>query len=86
MARAAIVDQATEDYFDEIGPGDFFDIEQDNRGGRCVRFPETGDEFPARAGATLATRIIEALGGSSADGILQSISLAEPSYPTDLLD
>lgn len=79
-ARRAVVAQSVSDYFDELGPGELFDITTDVRGGRCQRFP--ADESPSRAGATLATRIIEALGGSTADGALANISATTPAYPS----
>ena len=84
-ARHAVVSQAIRDYFDGLGPGELFDLANDTRGGRCVRFVPAVEEHPYRAGATVATRVIEALGGSSADGELASISQTVPSYPTNLM-
>ncbi len=86
IPRRALIADAVGAYFDGLGPGDFFDPDTDPRGGRCVRFPEVGDEFPFRAGSVVATRVIEALGGSSADADLDSITLTEPSYPTSIID
>lgn len=84
MGRHAIVSQSVQDYFDELGPGELFDTETDPRGGRCVRFPEVSDEYPSRGGAVVASRVIEALGGTAADADLDSMSITEPSYPTDI--
>ncbi len=81
VARRDIIAQAVETYFDGLGPGHLFDLDNDSRGGRCVRFPDVSEEYPYRAGSAVATRVIEALGGSSADAELASISLAEPTYP-----
>lgn len=86
VPRHAIVSEALTDYFDELGPGDLFDVTTDPRGARGLRFPDVSEERPFRAGAVAATRVIEALGGSASDATLDSISLTEPSYPTDLTD
>lgn len=85
QVRANIVAKAVSDYFDTLGPGELFDLSADTRGGRCVRFPSTAEDKPSRAGAVVATRVIEALGGASADGVLASMSLTQPSYPTNLM-
>jgi hypothetical protein len=84
-ARHPIVASAIEQYFDTLGPGELFDLQNDPRGGRCVRFPSVQEDKPSRAGAVIATRVIEALGGASADGVLADMSLTQPSYPTNLV-
>jgi hypothetical protein len=81
-ARNAVVAGAIEDYFDDLGPGDLFDVTTDPRGGRCVRFPSVLEEYPFRAGAVVATRVLEALGGT--DATLESISQTTPTYPANL--
>jgi hypothetical protein len=81
IARAAIISQAISNYFDELGPGEIVDQETDVRAGRCVRFPFT-DEWPIRIGSVLATRITEALGSSTADADVTSLSKVLPSLPT----
>lgn len=78
--RRDIIAQAVSDYFDELGPGELIDQTSDIRGGRCLRFPYT-DERPSRVGAVIATRIIEALGGSTADGELSSLSRTVTAFP-----
>jgi hypothetical protein len=83
--RAALVQNAITAYFDGLGPGELFDLDEDVRGGRGGRFPGAVEEQPFRAGAVLATRVIEALGGSSADGELADISQTIPTYPTNLM-
>lgn len=84
-SRQPIVAKAIEEYFDTLGPGDLFDVQNDPRGGRCVRFPSLQEDKPARAGAVLATRVIEALGGASSDALLAGMSVTQPSYPTNLV-
>jgi hypothetical protein len=83
---AKIVSQAIRDHFDALGPGELFDLDNDDRGGRCVRFVPAAEEKPYRAGALVATRVIEALGGTAADAELDSISQTVPSYPTNVLN
>jgi hypothetical protein len=85
IGRHALISPAIVDHFDELGPGDLFDVATDPRGGRCVRFPRT-DERPCRLGGGLALRVIEALGGSSADAELDSVSYSTPSYPVSVSD
>lgn len=86
MSRRTVVHDAITAYFDELGPGLLFDVNADPRGGRCVRFPRVTEEYFFRAGAIVASRIIEALGGAAADGTLASMSLTEPTFPTNLAD
>lgn len=85
-SRAAVVAKAIGDYFDGLGPGELFDLDNDSRGGRCVRFVPATEEKPFRAGSLVATRVIDALGGSSADAELASISQTVPTYPTNLMN
>ena len=82
----ALIAETVEQYFDTLGPRELFDIATDPRGSRCIRHPSTSEEYPYRAGALLVTRVIDALGGASADGSLASMTLTEPPYPTSLLD
>jgi len=84
MARRDTVARAVEGYFDALGPGEVIDATGDVRGGRCVRFPLASEEKPFRAGALVATRVIEALGGSSSDAALASLSRTTPDYPAVL--
>lgn len=85
MARHALVSAALEEYFDELGPGDLFDTATDPRGTRCVRFPRVFDERGYRVGAVGATRVMEALGGSSADAVA-AFSVTTPTYPASISD
>lgn len=85
IGRRALIAQAIVDYFDELGPGNLFDVDTDPRGARCLRFPRTSEERPFKAGAVVATRVMDSLGGAHADALLASISATEPTYPTDLM-
>lgn len=84
--RHEVIALAIEEYFDELGPGQLFDVESDSRGGRCIRFPDVADERGFRAGSVVASRVIEALGGSAANSVLERISKTEPSYPATIMD
>src|SRR5690606_11281607 len=84
MERRDIVALAVESYFDEVGPGQLFDLNNDVRGGRCVRFVEESEELPSSIGSAIGTRVREALGGASSNGVVASISKTSPSYPTQL--
>lgn len=86
VARHAIVSQAVEEYFDELGPGELFDPSTDPRGTRCRRFPDPADSHPARAGGVLAVRIMEALGGSASDAVVPAgfPTTTVPTYPTSI--
>lgn len=75
---------ALEQYFDELGPGDFFDVNIDPRGGRCRRFPDPLEEKPYRAGAIAAQRVIEALGDTASGAELASMSKTSPGFQTAL--
>lgn len=82
-ADQQIVSRTIEEYFDELGPTQLFDTTADPRGSRCVRFPRVTEERPFRAGSAVATRVMEALGGTSADAIA-TLSRVEPDFPTTL--
>lgn len=88
IARHAIISAAVEEYFDELGPGDLFDVSTDPRGTRCRRFPDTLDDFPSRSGGVLAVRIMEALGASASDAVVPSgfPTPSTPTYPTAIED
>ncbi len=74
---------AVETYFDSLGPGPLFDADSDARAARCVRFPSASEERPFRAGQLVATRVIEALGGTSSDATA-ALDRTSPDFPTDL--
>jgi hypothetical protein len=79
--RSAIVAQALQQYFDALGPGDFFDVTTDARGARCIRFPSNIEQWPTDVGDLSAQAIVDALGGTAADAELVSASKTTPSYP-----
>lgn len=78
--RKKIIAQALQDHFDELGPGDFFDTDNDSRGARCQRFPSYLDERPIDTGAEVVTDVLAALGGTSRNGTLGYISKTSPSF------
>jgi uncharacterized phage protein gp47/JayE len=86
VARHAIVSATVQEYFDELGPGDLFDVSTDPRGARCRRFPDTLDAYPMRAGGVLAVRIMEALGASASDAVVPTgfPTTSVPTYPTNI--
>lgn len=84
--RLLLIAQTIEAFFDDLGPGEIVDLTTDIRGARAFRFPIPGEEFGSRAGATVVTQIIEALGGTVSDGTLESISLTDPTLPTSISD
>jgi hypothetical protein len=77
---APVIATAMTNYFDQLGPGDFFDITTDPRGQRCVRFPSNVEQWPTQAGADIVTDVLDALGGTTANGVLTSMSKTKPSY------
>ena len=86
MARHSVVTASIVAYFDELGPGDLFDVESDSRGGRCVRFPRYSEQRPCRIGQAIATRIIDDMGGSSADALVSYMPTISPGYPDSVSD
>ena len=77
--------RAAEAYFDELGPGELFDVTTDSRGSRARRYPFRTEKYPSHAGQLIVTRIIDALGSVSPDGQLVSISKTDPDYPDDVI-
>lgn len=86
MARHSIVTASIGTYFDELGPGDLFDVSTDPRGGRCVRFPRYAERRPCKIGQAIATRIIDDMGGSSADALVSYMPTTSPGYPASVSD
>lgn len=84
--RLGIIAEALESYFDDIGPGQVVDLDTDPRAGRAWRYPRPGGQYPLRAGQAVLTRLIDALGGASADAELTMISRSEPDLPGDIID
>ncbi len=81
--RAAVVAEAFESYFDELGPGEAVD-EDSIRFMRCARFPRPDQEYPMRAGQGVIARLDDRLGGAMADAELSYISQTEPSVANEV--
>jgi len=78
--------EAVEAYFDELGPGEVVDLSTDSRAARTARYPKPTSYYPYRAGQVVLARLIEALGGATADAELTDISRSEPDLPGDMSD
>jgi hypothetical protein len=78
-SRAGFIAQTLTEYFDERGPGDFFDTDVDARGARCLRFPDV-NEYPTDVGATVVTAVLEALQGAASNGVASYLSQTTPSF------
>jgi uncharacterized phage protein gp47/JayE len=78
--------EATENYFDELGPGEVVDMDEDTRAARVARYPRPTSYYPYRAGQVMLARLIEALGGVTADAELSFISRSVPDLPGDIAD
>jgi len=78
--------ESIEGYFDEMGPGEIVDLDTDPRGARAARYPGATSYYPQRAGQVILARIIEALGGSTGDAELVSISRNDPDIAGDPID
>lgn len=83
--RVGIIADAMEAYFDSLGPGEVV-TPSDARSVRAARQPRPADKFPIRAGQALIGAVLDALGGTAADGELTFISRNEPDRPTNLTD
>lgn len=77
---ASLISGAIVEYFDALGPGDFFDVDVDPRGARCVRFPSNIEQWPTDAGADIVADVLDALGGTTVQGVLGAISKTTPSF------
>lgn len=83
--RAVIIAEAMEGYFDSLGPGEVVGP-VDQRSVRAARQPRPSDKFPIRAGQALIGDLLDALGGTAADGELTFISRNDPDLPTNITD
>lgn len=81
-----VIQQALEDYFDALGPGEVIDLTTDPLGVRAFRFPEPRDEWPSRAGQSAIVPITEALGAAISDALLDQITVSTPAVPADPID
>lgn len=82
-ARLDLLGTTIETYFDSLGPGEVIDLAADERAHRAFRFPQPNEELPQRAGASLLTYLLDALGGVAADATLVSMTPTTPSLPAD---
>ncbi|MCP4674331.1 MAG: hypothetical protein GY854_02195 [Deltaproteobacteria bacterium] len=78
--------EATEAYFDELGPGEAIDLDIDERAHRAFRYPPVNERYPSRAGQAIISRLMDALGEAASDASLEEISRNEPDLPGDLID
>jgi hypothetical protein len=83
--RLVIIAEAIEAYFDSLGPGEVV-ADSDPRIVRSFRYPTTDISNPIRAGQSILTILIDALGGVAPDAELTSISRNEPDLPGDIID
>jgi uncharacterized phage protein gp47/JayE len=81
-----VIQDTLEKYFDELGPGEVVDLATDPRAIRAFRFPPITQGANSRAGETVITRLIEALGGVLPDGSLEYISRNTPDIAADPID
>ena len=75
--------ESVEVYFDERGPGEIIDLNNDKRSHRAFRFPKPFEEWPQLAGSGIATALQDALGVALASADLISMSVTSPSLPSD---
>lgn len=85
-AKRLTIAEAIESYFDERGPGEVVDLDEDDRAHRAYRFPEPHEELPYRAGSTVTTRLGDALGLALADAELISASVTTPTLPATVIE
>lgn len=83
MERRATLAAGAVQYFDSLGPGEVINLATDDRAVRAYRNPQPSEEAPARAGQGVLQYLSDALGAPASDAALASISLAQPTLPTD---
>lgn len=86
MSLRTVVAQATEAYFDSLGPGEVIDLATSVLAVRAFRRPVPSEEYPARAGQSLISFITEALVTAASDATLASITVSTPTLPGDPID
>lgn len=83
--RLAVIAEASEDYFDSLGPGQIVPP-ADPRASRAARQPLTSVKFPTRAGQAIVSALVDALGGVAPDVELVNITRNEPDLPGAITD
>jgi hypothetical protein len=83
--RLNTIAKSVEAYFDSLGPGEVV-ASTDMRFARAARSPTPSVQYPIRAGQGVLRYLLSALGGVAADAELTSISVNEPSLPTNVTD
>lgn len=83
--RVGIIAESMEGYFDSLGPGEVVQP-TDVRAARAARQPRPADRYPIRAGQAIVGDVLDALGGTAADGELTIVSRNEPDLPTNVTD
>lgn len=75
-------------YFDELGPGELYDLDVRAPGDRGRRFPRPNEngKYPSRVGQSIAVRVIDAMGDLAPDASLSHCSQSEPDLPGDIID
>ena len=83
--RLDVVAEATETYFDSLGPGEVV-ADSDLRFARAARQPRPSNQSPIRAGQAILSVLLDALAGSAVDAELTRISRNDPDLPTNIVD
>lgn len=83
MTRRATLATGVNRYFDSLGPGEVIDLAADVRGSRAYRNPMPSEQYPARAGQSIITILLETLGSPVSDVTLSTINGTTPTVPAD---
>jgi hypothetical protein len=81
--RRVIIAETIEAYFDSLGPGELINLSSDSRAHRAYRFPLPSEEYPQEGGSGLTGWLVDALGATLANAVIESISLTAPPVPSD---
>jgi len=79
-----LIATAVQTYFDNLGPGELFDLTTDPRGARAYRWPRPDEEKAAEADQSLITAFSDALGPVFSSGSVTYLSHSTPAYPANL--
>lgn len=78
---------AVEGYYDTLGPGEVVPVDgSDIRGARAFRFPEQTEGYPQKAGQTVVTALVDALGGAATAADLKFVTPTSNPVPADVSD